>query len=331
MQKAQVSNQFNWLFVAIAGGVILLFFLFIITQMQAAGEAKLQAVVLGNMDAILTGSQVSPNTLNRIESTGRLQFDITCRDGNSRMSVPSTFSEVDLARKIIFTPGSIGSQELYIYVIPIDSPMRVDNAIHFSDSRMFFLVFNASTDSRLQAAYNAIPEGIPKASTAIIEDRVRSYNKIIITSNSAPPATLAYPGVGYNNLLRMEANWITINNSGYYIATKTARDNNFGVSEKVAEPGANPLHVMFSKDKEFYLCTMEKLKERIQIVAKIHETRARNIATYELPSTDPCINPLNDAANNFGDLYINPTDTTAISNLQSINEQLIRLGCPTAY
>jgi hypothetical protein len=334
-KRGQVSDQFNWLFVVIAGGVILLFFFFVIVQIQAAGEAKLHAVVLGNMDAILTGSQVSPNTLNRIESSETLRFDISCDDFGSVMSVPKTQSQVDISRKIVFAPGIIGSNQIYVYVKPIEKPMYVDNVIYLTDTRTFFLVMGGNSTSNLQlnSLYLQIPDGIPKAGGPIIEDRLRAYNTIVIVNASGPLDTLTWNHFGEGILRRKNANWITVNASGVYMATKTDRQSEFGTSELVGIAD-QAFQVMFSKNKKFFECTQGKINERTKVVAKVYERRSEQLAARYI-SGNPCQFQLNLAKDRFGDIVNKITNdqnyTAEITNLRNINNELILLTCPTAY
>ena len=60
--KGQVTVQFNWIYVMVAGAAILLFFIMIITQQKDMSEKRLNYKVMNILENIFTGSTVAENT-----------------------------------------------------------------------------------------------------------------------------------------------------------------------------------------------------------------------------------------------------------------------------
>ena len=59
MKKGQIQVTFNWIYITIAGAVILLFFFGIVVKQKAASEEKLSIEVVRILESILTGAGVS--------------------------------------------------------------------------------------------------------------------------------------------------------------------------------------------------------------------------------------------------------------------------------
>ena len=74
---AQISIQFSWIFILIAGAIILLFFTSIIYKQKDISEQKLSASVLNQLETILTSSGLSSGTINAID-TPQLELGFLC-------------------------------------------------------------------------------------------------------------------------------------------------------------------------------------------------------------------------------------------------------------
>ena len=66
-KKAQIQFTFNWIYILIAGMVILIFFVSIVAKQKTSSEEHLNAEVVRVMESIFTASGVSEKTKNFIE------------------------------------------------------------------------------------------------------------------------------------------------------------------------------------------------------------------------------------------------------------------------
>lgn len=331
-KKAQVSTQFNWMFVAIAGGIILMFFVFVITQVQSAQEAKLAAKVLNNFDAILTGSQVSPNTLNTIDSSATLRFQISCDfDGSSELTVPRAFSRQDISRKIIFTPDDLSGNQIFILVRPIEEPFHLDNAIMLADERIHFFFFNDTSNPIIDNLYRQLPAGLTKSKQGIFPSFLGDFRKIIVVADR-PPLDLIYANnnvYGQRVLRRIAVNWLEINSSGAAtLHTKSAGDSEFSNRSLPISSSNDYLYGLFSKDVSFFECTKNKITMRTGIVAQIYKEKAEFLRdTLTGSEHQTCRNYYAQAIGVLDDIIRSGTDT----GLREINQRLLRASCPVIY
>ena len=73
-KKGVVEIQFNWMFVLIAGAIILALFIGIILRQKGISETTTNALILNNLDAVLSGSEVSVGTVNVVKMPEAKRF-----------------------------------------------------------------------------------------------------------------------------------------------------------------------------------------------------------------------------------------------------------------
>ena len=66
-KKGVIEIQFNWIFVLIAGFIIITLFTTIIVKQRDVSEKSTNVMVLKNLDAILSGSEASAGTVNIVK------------------------------------------------------------------------------------------------------------------------------------------------------------------------------------------------------------------------------------------------------------------------
>ena len=84
-KRGQITIQFNWIFVLIAGAVILLFFGSIITWQRNVATERTSTIVVTNLDAIITGARLATDTV-KVNALPRGDVRIDCntyRIGNA--------------------------------------------------------------------------------------------------------------------------------------------------------------------------------------------------------------------------------------------------------
>ena len=69
-KRAAIEVQFNWIFILIIGGIILMFFFGIVKSQKTVSEKKISGTVRRDMRAILTGSGISAGTASLIVLLG---------------------------------------------------------------------------------------------------------------------------------------------------------------------------------------------------------------------------------------------------------------------
>ena len=341
-KKSQVSEQFNWIFAIVAGGIILIFFIFVIGQLKTTSEIKLSTKVLQNFDAILAGSSVTPNSLNVVDSSKLLKFDITCdTDGYSDLRIlQSRAKSLDLSQKFIFSPSIVTGKKLYLYVLPISNPFIIGNAILLSGDNVLFVEnLKSETDVHLDNLFKQFPDNISKQRSPIFDKNVLSFDKIVVLSkNPAPDLTDRDDLKGAKNLVKKEVLWIELSFSDvdakhakvYY---KTDKEKVFRDPESINLPSNEfALFLAYSKNLDFYKCNLRKINLKVKILSKVF---LEKVNLYEETVTnDQCLLDYDSATDVLNNI-ISATNVFSIEDevekLKEINHNLLLKSCPLIY
>jgi len=146
--KAQ--EQFSWIFIVIAGAVILSFFATFAFKYQSLQEEKLAIELLINLDNAFFNLQSSPfNTFDIIEIPKNVQ--ITC---NSLKIGNRNYSSTNL----IFSPKEL-NDKIYIWYKPFNFPFKADNFYYITSSKnKFYLIAN---DEKTREFAKSLVENLP--------------------------------------------------------------------------------------------------------------------------------------------------------------------------
>lgn len=342
-KRGQIANQFNWIFAVVAGGIILLFFLFVIGQMKQSADAELAIEVLNNFDAILTGSEVMSNTLNTIESTEMLTFDISCdEDGFSELTLDKSHARVDLTKRFVFTPYQIQGKSIFAYSMPLEKPFLIGNALLLSTKNVLFLFFNPTSNDHLRDLSKTFPQNISLEISPLMKDSYSSFDKIIIVSDQAPlRLNENYEEYGERMLKDMDVNWIQVNMNGHgdvekaYFYSKSSKDKSFYLEEpKSVDILRNSflVYLAFSKSPDFYTCNLHKINQKLQIISKIYFNKAK--ALEEDVHKNFCFSKYAQAQDILHDMMNDDNvlmNEEVMQSLEDVNKGLLLNSCPLIY
>lgn len=142
LKKGQIEVTFNWIYVLIAGAVILLFFVGIIVKQKAASEEQLGSEVVRIMESIFTGAGVSEKTKNTIDTSGLADYTLSfsCEDYVGEYGIKGG-STTQNAIDPIFSPVEINSPSLSLWSLPYKLPFKViDFLFVTSPNTKYFLI-----------------------------------------------------------------------------------------------------------------------------------------------------------------------------------------------
>jgi len=147
-KKGQIELTFNWMYVLIAGTVILLFFVGIVVKQKAASEQRLSIDVLRVMDSIFVGSGVSEKTKNFIDISGLADYTLyfDCGNGVGHYGLKGTTADSENAVDPIFAPGEIQGTQLIVWSLPYKLPFKVIDFLFVSSSNSIYYLFSDDTD-----------------------------------------------------------------------------------------------------------------------------------------------------------------------------------------
>ena len=133
--KGQVTVQFNWIYVMVAGAAILLFFIMIITQQKDMSEKRLNYKVMNVLENIFTGSTVAENTKNILDTSGvrsevfqfRCELDVDggIYDVFSYYGIGGSSASLESPLKVVVAPLDIKTSKMILWSMPYKLPFKV--------------------------------------------------------------------------------------------------------------------------------------------------------------------------------------------------------------
>ncbi len=142
-QKGQIELTFNWMYILIAGGVILLFFVGIVMRQKDVSEQQLGSEVLRILQSIFVGSGVSESTKNFIDTSGlqRYEFQFSCEDGVSRFGIVGQGGTVEDVVQPTFSPERLQSPRLILWSLPYKMPYKIADLLFVTSENTLYSVF----------------------------------------------------------------------------------------------------------------------------------------------------------------------------------------------
>ncbi len=332
-KKAQVEVSFNWVFILIAGAVILFFFLRLITTEMDITETATQQRTVARMSSLLTAIQQNPDSISiRDQLNQEIQFE--CSAGNHEYGIPGSSARNSLPHQLIFTPEIIGNSRPIAWVRSFDTPFPVAPILYLTDPHTHY-VFLKDGDSGyiVEKYYELLPDNMTKSliSASDIGSLSQDYRRyIIIAHENIEESSLN----GIDNRIRNTNEYIIkLGNDEELTFQDTQRESQKieGLSEDAI------IGAIISGNKELFECTMTKILEQIRITTEINLMRV--IKIHEAYPAGSSCKPLysNILQNAFDDLVQVAQDEnylkirTKEGIIRARNNNLLSAGCATIY
>ncbi|MCX6706545.1 MAG: hypothetical protein NT001_00160 [Candidatus Woesearchaeota archaeon] len=149
-KNAVVEVQFNWIFILIAGALILAFFIIIISKQKAVSDKKLSVDILNSIDQIMSGQKTSENRQDVIDMF-KTSMSYSC--GGCDCAISLGGMSKSKGNVVLFAPSEMRSDRLLTWTQSWDMPFRVTNFIYMTVPEIKYYFIVPSTSS-------ALPESI---------------------------------------------------------------------------------------------------------------------------------------------------------------------------
>lgn len=154
--KKAFEMQFNWILVMVAGAAILLFFTAVVVKQKSLSESSTKATVLKTIEAIITGTSVSTDTINIVDIP------------NSNIEVGCNRAGKQYQNLILFAPSLIKGDKLVTQTLAFSVPYRAVNLLYMASPQLRYIIvgdnnlakeINKSLPSELKKEfYQSMPE-----------------------------------------------------------------------------------------------------------------------------------------------------------------------------
>ncbi len=346
--KGQFEVQFNWVFVLIAGAVILAFFFSIVLKQRAISEQRLELTLAGELDAITTSASVAKGAAQRI-SLPKAGLDFTCSDECScTFSVGSVTK--DYRDKLIFAPSHIEGDTVVFWSLDWQIPFRATNLLFVTNDRIkYFFVHDDSAESeQLVGKVKALlPEQANSAFVTLSDVDCRTNPNCIKNENYIRVKFVFLNTDPAFGDLQLDDSFSDTELAAVHITpdalTFFKRDSKTATTFTPASAyyagDATLFAAIFSADEPMYRCNIQAASRRLGYVARIIQSRMETFrADAAIIERGCAYNPETIArVATVGDeqgtsLSSGLTELRGLSlTLNDENEALLRQSCPTLY
>lgn len=357
-KKAFIETQFNWIFIIIAGGFILLFFFSVVNKQKQVSDIKITETIKSDLRAILTGSKVSTGTASLI-GTPDLEIKCDCQGYSIGKLSP-------IKQGAGFSPSLIKGYSLMAWALDWNMPFRVTNFLYLTSPQMRYIIVNDTDGFAEQLNATLPPKTIVQdkktkilmnkefvSDLSNIQDK-NNYKVRFVFFNHDPIGT-----EGISNLDSMKDKDVTavniIPSSGFdsYGELRFFEKSNGIWSQVVPNPithyigKASLVGAVFTDDIEIYNCNMKRAFKDLSIISEIYINRTGVLAEFYGASFDvPCqtqigvsiipLETIRDNADSISNSFsMNPgllgEMSQAVYNLINYNAQTQRLSCEEIY
>ena len=295
-KKAQVEITFHWIYVLIAGAVILLFFIGIVVKQKATAEENLATDVVQILESIFTGASVSEQTKNFIDISSLVDYPLyfSCADGITEYGIEDLAS-IQNTVDTIFAPSELQAPQLILWSLPFQFPFKVMDFLLVTASNVKYVLVGDGVlfkDEFLDATYNAeerLHLDVEEASRLTLDTLKlgKAFHVRFIFLDGLPPQLPAsvqemdddtISAVVFSSDGRAET-------AEYYEKKGTTFQKMAGKSQVSilslgGERDAAKYAAIFAGTAEMYGCTMQKAWQRLGYLLAVYNAKLVSLQDY---------------------------------------------------
>jgi hypothetical protein len=321
-RRAQIESHFSWVFVLIAGAVIIAFFFSVVQKQRDFSQQKLALTLAYDFEAVLGSAAVAKGASQPLSLYGQeIQFSCSesCACGMSVGDFQRPFRE-----KIIFSQSKINGKNMLLWTLDWKNPFRVANFVYATDDNTYYWFVNGTATppdiaNYLYKNFTKLAKYEFVQNLNAISNKGFKKNRVVMI-NFAPPSS--FPS-NVANLQGISALKVTGSlDSGdltFYSlnSLSTTKTNSYTSTEHL-------LGAIFSEDPNMYDCGLKSSQTRFEVIKETYLARASKLKDEDW-GTRECFIKYDEAENELEKAAFNT------GALESINNALMLASCPTIY
>src|SRR3989338_8283739 len=141
--RAEIEVTFNWIYILVAGAVILLFFAGIVVKQRSVSEEYLASDVVQIMGTIFTGAGVSEKTKNFIDTSGLSDytFYFDCQEGVGEYGIEGRSAKIQNTIDPIFSPLRLKTSQIITWSLPYLLPFKVTDFLYVTSPNSIYYFY----------------------------------------------------------------------------------------------------------------------------------------------------------------------------------------------
>lgn len=342
MSRSQVSIQINWVFVLIAGFLILLFFIGIVYRQRFVSQTRLALGIAADVELLLTGAGVAAGTVNLLDKPD-IDLNVGC-DVEPWFGVDwlATGVKKDLPRQIVFGPDFIRGNKLLTWALSFDAPFKVSNVLFLTSPDVRYIFVNPQSDFALQLFQDfpdeAFKEVVPDSSSVLDKGSYKVRLVFFDVNDVSFPSALAGQDVSAVSIVGDKVEFFENQDDSF-----VSQGDSVFLSDSLA------FGAIFAEDLPVYDCSLKLAFDHLSIVSDIYALREGSLDEYfsSIDDTRHCADYYNDYSKSFiSDIRSHANSCrqdfsvckdvvglarNRIGEVETRNEVLKRVPCPLLY
>ncbi|MDA1196431.1 MAG: hypothetical protein O2779_00520 [Nanoarchaeota archaeon] len=348
-KRGQMEIQFNWIFVLIAGALILAFFISVVNKQREVTLIRTSSSVATNLESIFTGAEISTNTVN-VFDLPQTTVDFEC----GSYAIGSVRKQT--GDNAVFAPKRIEGRQMITWARDWSVPYRIMNFLYLTDPVIRYVIVNNSKNLG-KKIYDTLPREMNKEVVSNTLDALSA-----LTDRNDPHIRFVFLGVKNDyplqlSLQNVDNDKISAIAFPDLVGTSTIprfgkvefyekQGNSFGTSpSKTFYMNDDALYgAIYAGSAEDYNCAMRNAFSRMALVSSIYVNRSLELQSFYGSGGcftfhhDRFLSVLETVAGDLSLLYP-PVNDQALSNIQDNivslkneqNRQLQLLSCELVY
>lgn len=272
MSKRGFELQFHWIFVLIAGALILTFFFNVAYKQKDISQQKLQLTLITDVEDIFTGAVLSKETAQSLPVPPQgIAFECT-ETCDCRFRIDTAVKE--FGDKAIFAPALLKDQNLIVWAVGLKLPYRTTNLLYITNPNIkYYFVYDETKKQLLDETTKTIPplieyEKITMGQMAGIKEQDYQHTKFVLFDVS--PTSLD------DSFKRASASAIKIDQNGVTFYEKSGLQ--FTPVKILSYAGMPSIYAaIFAEDATMYECGLRTAFRKLSYISKIYAERAAEL------------------------------------------------------
>ena len=274
-KRGQFEIQFNWIFVLAAGALILLFASVFVLKQKGISERTIDQSVSNSLKAIISGAEVSTDTLNFVELP-RVEIEFEC--GKYRVGSASRSFQI----MSVFAPSKIESTKLMTWTLDWNTPYRVTNFLYLTSPNVRHILVGGEADSLAYKVNKSMPKELNKewvkpGDIGAVKNRNDAKVRFVFFDTYVDNSVLPE----FSKMRDKDVTALKVfgsENKVEFFEKKGANFESKGISYYLRLPSL--VGAVFTEDFEMYNCVMEGAFKKLNIVTKIYQKKTENMAGH---------------------------------------------------
>ena len=339
--------QFHWIFIMIAGAIILTFFITVVTKYQSVSEERFSLVLSKQLETILSGATIAKQTTQHIQLP--LPLKTSCTE-TCACSFSTGTKVTQLKGTSLFSPSVLAGKELIYTTHDWNIPFRAGVFVYLTDDQQQYALVYDPGDSASTALLTKITQQLPQElsvknisitllSSIVLQQENKKIHLIFL--NTLPDA-FALRNAQENSGVIITV--ITAAGGVQFYARNTVQEsNNVQIAQvpiaSTWTSDAELVGAIFSDTQRSYACNLRQAYARAQWIVQVQNKRLDALqsrcSTTKIKETlaefEKTMKVLSQEIGTQGEAPAVLTLRALQHDLAQENQQLAKANCPTIY